>query len=124
MAKSEELYILCSICGGVGVAQDDALNAISLSDRCKVCIGCYGARYTPLGLNKSQVDAALRKAGEYDKFMADFANDGSKPRTAKITDVPLHYLHRADSSDYEHLSNRPDQRKQDRAKYDDNEDGA
>lgn len=119
MAKSIELYTLCDVCDGMGVAVDSELN--SPIDR--KCLVCGGRRYLPLGLNKSQVDAALRKAGEYDKFMADFANDGSKPRPAKITDVPLSYVQRAIQRSKE-LENRINE--SGRATYDEseNDDGA
>lgn len=69
MAKSAELYTLCDVCDGMGVAVDSELN--SPIDR--KCLVCGGRRYLPLGLNKSQVDAALRKAGEVDALKADNA---------------------------------------------------
>lgn len=70
MGKSPDLYTLCSICDGLGTSLDNTLNAISLSGGRRVCVGCQGNKYTPLGLNKAQVDAFIRQAGERDALKA------------------------------------------------------
>lgn len=79
MGKSADLYTLCDVCHGDGITGSGDPNFFKWSRGFPVCVACDGEKYLPLGLNKAQVDAALRKAGEYDKFMADFANDGGKP---------------------------------------------
>lgn len=68
MTKSPDLFTLCDVCAGEGVSKDSELN-YSPNGRA-VCIVCQGDKYLPMGLNKAQVDAALRKAGEYDQLAA------------------------------------------------------
>lgn len=73
MGKSADLYELCPICKGDGITGTGDPNFFKYARGFPVCVACDGNRYSPIGLNRAQVDAMHRKAGEYDALKARIA---------------------------------------------------